>query len=286
MRVLVLLLFCTASAFGQIPNSGFETWSTDSPDGWFAPFNMPPTIVPITKSTIAHGGSSAVRGEAVAIATFAANPQLSAGPYGVGFPVSTRPASMRGYYQFFPQGGDTLNINVIMWKGAGGGIVVGVGAVKIGASSSSYKQFILPITYQTSDTPDSCITQIFLTHSPGSSTIHAGSYYLLDDLSFSASGGTAVPEDARIPGTFALKQNYPNPFNPATTIAYSIPASGRVVVKVHTMLGAEVATVVDRTENAGDHTAVFSAEGLASGVYCVSLHHGGSSAFRPMVLLK
>ncbi len=287
MRLPILLLvFCTAMSFGQIPNSGFENWSTDTPDGWFAPFNMPPTIVPITRSTTAHGGSSAVRGEAVAIATFAANPQLSAGPYGVGFPVASRPASLRGYYQYFPQGGDTLNITVILWKGAGGGSVVGVGAVKIGASSSAYKQFILPIAYQMTDTPDSCLMQIFLTHAPGSPTIHAGSYYLLDDLAFSTSGGTGVQEDARIPGRFALKQNYPNPFNPTTTIAYSIPAPGRVLVKVHTMLGKEVATVVDRIEHAGDHTAVFSAEGLSSGVYCVSLHHGGTSAYRAMLLLK
>ena len=54
-----------------------------------------------------------------------------------------------------------------------------------------------------------------------------------------------------IPSDFALQQSYPNRLDPITVIRSEIPVSSRVTLKVHNMLGQEVATLVDEIQEAG-----------------------------------
>ena len=48
-----------------------------------------------------------------------------------------------------------------------------------------------------------------------------------------------------IPTTFVLENNYPNPFNPSTTILYGIATQSHVTVKIYSVLGQEMATLVN-----------------------------------------
>jgi hypothetical protein len=66
---------------------------------------------------------------------------------------------------------------------------------------------------------------------------------------------------------FGLRQNYPNPFNPATTIAYSVEKPGMVTIRVYDLLGREVGMLVNEKQSNGNHSVVFDASGLSSGVY-------------------
>jgi hypothetical protein len=93
-------------------------------------------------------------------------------------------------------------------------------------------------------------------------------------------------EIAVVPETYALEQNYPNPFNPSTTIAYQLPAPTVVSLKVYTVLGEEVATLVNGREPAGRHTVRFDAARLASGVYFCRLVAGTFAATGKMVVAK
>ena len=85
---------------------------------------------------------------------------------------------------------------------------------------------------------------------------------------------------------FQLFQNYPNPFNPSTTIRYTIPHSGKVVVTVFNALGKEVKELVNMEQQAGEHMTIFSAEGLSSGVYYYALRCGEFTSNHKMILLK
>lgn len=89
------------------------------------------------------------------------------------------------------------------------------------------------------------------------------------------------------PLEFTLGQNYPNPFNPTTTIEFTIPADGRVVLKVYDLTGREVATLVDQEMKAGVYQqVVFDASRLASGVYVAGLQAAGRQLMSKLILLK
>jgi hypothetical protein len=93
-------------------------------------------------------------------------------------------------------------------------------------------------------------------------------------------------ESENIPKEFVLYQNYPNPFNPVTTIRFSLPHHSFVTLKVFDLLGREVATLVDGEKDAGEHTVVYDAKGLASGIYFYRLTTGTFVQQKKMVVMQ
>lgn len=83
-----------------------------------------------------------------------------------------------------------------------------------------------------------------------------------------------------------LYPNSPNPFNPSTTIRFSIPRQGHVLLRVHDACGRRVATLVNETRPAGMHLVHFNAAGRASGTYFYTLVTERSSISRSMLLLR
>jgi hypothetical protein len=92
--------------------------------------------------------------------------------------------------------------------------------------------------------------------------------------------------DDLIPLKFNLEQNYPNPFNPSTTIRFSIPQSEHVTLLVYDLLGRPIATLVDEQLEPGEYSAVFDAEGIASGMYIYRIRAGADVFSRRMILLR
>ncbi len=99
--------------------------------------------------------------------------------------------------------------------------------------------------------------------------------------------GTAdVNEYAVAPEKFFLEQNFPNPFNPTTNIAYRVPVSGFVSVKIYDVLGRVVATLVNQFTTPGSYSVTWSAGDAASGVYFCRLESGSWSGTMKMLVLK
>jgi len=73
------------------------------------------------------------------------------------------------------------------------------------------------------------------------------------------------------PDKYKLSQNYPNPFNPSTILAFEIRRSGFVSLKVHDMLGKEVADLVNSDLSPGTYKYDFNASDLSSGIYFYTL---------------
>ncbi|MBM4161983.1 MAG: T9SS type A sorting domain-containing protein, partial [Ignavibacteria bacterium] len=98
---------------------------------------------------------------------------------------------------------------------------------------------------------------------------------------------TSVETDrAVIPSNFVLYQNYPNPFNPSTVIRYGIPSRAHVNLVVYTLIGQQVATLVDQIQEPGMHTVAFNAGPLPSGVYVVTLRADSFRESRRIILLR
>ncbi|MBI4547052.1 MAG: T9SS type A sorting domain-containing protein [Ignavibacteriae bacterium] len=72
---------------------------------------------------------------------------------------------------------------------------------------------------------------------------------------------------ATLPKEFTLEQNYPNPFNPLTVIRYQLPVESKVTLRIYNVLGQEVATLVNKIQDAGFKSQDWNAEGIASGFY-------------------
>ena len=85
---------------------------------------------------------------------------------------------------------------------------------------------------------------------------------------------------------FALHQNFPNPFNPSTMISYSISRSGLVSLKVFNVLGEDIATLVNETNDAGKYNIEWNASRFPSGLYFYRLQADNDSETKKMIFLK
>jgi len=113
-----------------------------------------------------------------------------------------------------------------------------------------------------------------------------GVIYLDDFKTYYITAG--IPENSRnIPRNFRLDQNFPNPFNPETTIAYSIPRSGRVQIELFDIRGQKVESLVDTNQNAGTYQIKWRVGDYSSSVYFYRLKFDDRLiATRKMIVLK
>ena len=106
-----------------------------------------------------------------------------------------------------------------------------------------------------------------------------------------------VGDEQELPEGFRLEQNYPNPFNNTSRFVFRLPGdvqggpgggswTGPVKVRVFDILGHEVALLVDGAMPPGDHSVMFNAEGLPSGVYYYSLSTDAGTLTRSMCLIR
>jgi len=164
--------------------------------------------------------------------------------------------------------------------------------------------------------PESLVTSPFYGYNPGTdgyetaSTVMPGHGYWVkvsDAGSLVFGGASALPKivirstgelppsppgerDAVFnvpPRIFILFANYPNPFNPTTTIRFDLPEPARVTLRVFTVLGEEVARLVNGVEYAaGEYSAVFDASRLGTGIYFYRLEAGPFTDVKAMLFLK
>jgi hypothetical protein len=100
----------------------------------------------------------------------------------------------------------------------------------------------------------------------------------------------AVRNDQRrvsdIPETVELYQNYPNPFNPATNISFYLPEQRMATVSIYNVVGQRVGILLQDNLAAGEHTLVWDASDMPSGIYIIHLEIGNRVYTRKMTLIK
>jgi len=97
---------------------------------------------------------------------------------------------------------------------------------------------------------------------------------------------TSVEATPEIPAQFELEQNYPNPFNPSTNISFSLNKEGMTKLVVYNLIGQEVATLLNRSMQAGNHSMKFDASNLPTGVYIYRLITPEQSLTKKMMLVR
>ena len=97
--------------------------------------------------------------------------------------------------------------------------------------------------------------------------------------------------DEILPITYNLYNAYPNPFNPTTTLRYDLPENSYVNVTIYDMLGREVKTLVNTTQDAGFKSVIWDATNdfgkpVSAGVYLYQIQAGDFVQTKKMVLLN
>jgi subtilisin family serine protease len=104
-------------------------------------------------------------------------------------------------------------------------------------------------------------------------------------LSFKTAVGISEGNSG-VPAAYRLEQNYPNPFNPMTSFEFQVASFEFVSLKVHDVLGREVATLADEKRMPGIYRVQWDASGLPSGVYFYRLQAGNFTETKKMILTK
>jgi hypothetical protein len=124
----------------------------------------------------------------------------------------------------------------------------------------------------------------------------AGDQYTFDNfvLSKAPSGSPEMMADGSVdnelPTTRGIASIYPNPFNPSTNIRYMITAPAVVTIRVYSILGQEVTTLVNAPQAAGVYSLVWdgrngSGVAMGSGTYLVRMMATGERG-EPIVSVK
>jgi len=88
------------------------------------------------------------------------------------------------------------------------------------------------------------------------------------------------------PEIFTLYDNYPNPFNPSTKIRYAISQTAFTSLKIYSILGEEVAVLINETRTPGVYEVNFDSANITSGTYFYKLESGNFSQTKKMIVLK
>ncbi len=133
-------------------------------------------------------------------------------------------------------------------------------------------------------------------------TLEPGSFYGWDDFAAGGAGTrltvvylppatTAAPPAPARHAPFVLAVNVPNPFNPATTLPFTLYASGAVRLRVFDLRGRLVRTLLDASLPAGAHSVVWNGlddagRPAASGIYWCRLEGWGTAQSRALTMVR
>jgi uncharacterized protein (DUF362 family) len=89
-----------------------------------------------------------------------------------------------------------------------------------------------------------------------------------------------------IPTGIQLFHNFPNPFNPSTTIIFYLPKTQYVTVRLYSITGQEIETLVEGEVPEGQHELHWTARNISSGVYICKLQAGAFVDTKKMIYQK
>lgn len=125
--------------------------------------------------------------------------------------------------------------------------------------------------------------QTFVGSFSESNVLIASGFLAAPALRGPVTGASRVDE---YPTDFKLYRNFPNPFNPSTTFLFVLPEATLVSLRIYDLMGREVATVVHDELSPGEHSVVWNADQVASGVYYFSMFAGQYRGNGKIVLVK
>ncbi len=278
-----------------ILNPGFETWVPNNetgttyqmPEHWVTTdilitylnelLGNPGYTVNTVASVAGHTGNDAVQmsvavsnmGDTVAGGIFYCDSAatfveaLFGGPEAIGFPLSTRPANLTGWYKWTNVGNDSAAVLTIMTKWnttTQSRDTVAIGGIDIISSAAAWTAFSAPIGYALGVNPDT----VFIYAANNSNLPTIGSVLTIDDLAFTGLVPIGINENA---SSLASASVMPNPFSEQATLKLDNTQIENGKLEIYDVLGNKVREI----QNLSGSSFIISREGLSSGIYFYTL---------------
>ena len=279
----MLFAFSAANVFAQIPNSGFENWTSagsyDNLNSWGTPNDAcSGPFYRITKSTDNYPTnvgtySMKIESNTALLPNFCAfgYEQTQVGTNGTTqFAITGHPTSLTGYYKFAPLNGDTMSILILLYNA---GVQQSVGSFTTSIAVPNWTSFNIPFaTYTTADSASIVFSTFYL--SPvGHPVPHGNSVLYVDNLNF----------DNLITGIAELNKTtnvslYPNPTNTQFTIETN--ATEKQIVNIFDVNGKLILsqTIIG--------TTTINTETIAPGAYNINLTGSNGVVNKRLIILN
>jgi hypothetical protein len=299
MKKLITLcsaIIMSSSLFAQVPNAGFETWTTvsgyDVPTGWDQLNAMTSSMATYTcmKGTPGTVGASYLKLVSKTVTGMGVMPGISCSgvldqsvmtnivpKYGV--PSTVRPVSLTGSWQYMAYGADQGHISVLLSKwniAMSKRDTVSYTNYMLPGMAMSWATFTIPLTYMTGATPDSAI---ILLSASGSTPVN-NSYLYVDNLAFTGTVPTSV---ANVANTQSLISVFPNPASGRATISYSSASGKDIKILINDMSGRSMLTL-NQSVAAGENNFPINLSGFAKGFYFVKIVDGQNTHVQKLIV--
>lgn len=271
---ILIFTFIVNLCFSQIPNSGFENWTSmgsyENPDSWGTMNNTTALsgIFTATKATPGSPGSYYLKLTSQTIASVVVNGIAVSGILDSvnqipksGFPFSLRPQSFTGKWQHMISGTSQGSVSVLLtqWNAPlSKRDTIATASQTLSGMAMSWANFSINFVYESGAFPDTCIIVL----KASGATPAAGDYLWADNLAFS--GSVVGISENNIQKLSMI--SFPNPAN--NEIKFSFPTTlnkGDLLI-ITDMLGNEV---LRKTIN--DNTFKLNTQNFANGNYICKL---------------
>ncbi|MFC1477411.1 T9SS type A sorting domain-containing protein [candidate division KSB1 bacterium] len=94
-----------------------------------------------------------------------------------------------------------------------------------------------------------------------------------------------------LPQHYYIEQNYPNPFNAETTIRYGLPEAARVTIKIYSITGQHITTLINDARLPGHYSITWNGTNdlgntVSSGVYFYSIRANDFTSSKKLIIVK
>jgi hypothetical protein len=283
---LSAFIFSFSVVNGQVPNSGFEYWTSTTipfnyktPDGWG---NLNPTTSPagIYTSTLGSPGYTGAHylkltsqfAFAGVVPGVAVTGTINPGTFQpqTGFAINTRPQSLTGAWQYLASAtSDQGRISVLLskWNATTNKKdTVAFANQLLTGMVMLWAPFTIPLTYYSGQYPDSGIILLSASNLPPANAT-AGSYLYVDTLAFSGNVPSGITTLSNHTPEIHL---YPNPAADYTNISCYRSSAGDIKISVVDFNGKKVAELNSKTIR-GNNTFPLNVSKIARGIYILRI---------------
>ncbi len=294
--LIIAAALTSMSAVAQIPNSGFENWTSmgsySNPDNWDQ-LNAMTTMASVytcNKGTPGNVGTAYLKLTSKTVGTMgvipgiATNGTINATTMQVlgGSPNTTRPAAFTGKWQYMGYSGDVGFVSVYLTKWNTATMMrdtIAKGSQNLTGMVMSWASFNINLTYASQNFPDT--VQIILSSS--GTTPANNSYLYVDNLAFSGSvPGNAVGINS-IANYLSTISIYPNPSKDQIAVELNVQQTATVKMELTDITGRLIKEIA-MGEITGSHKAILNVDGIAQGSYLLKITTNNAVEIKKVII--